>query len=97
LIYYYDPACFKNFDTQDIKRKIRETLINDNVFPITNHRELSIGLRDTTNHILFLDDASNVHYPNNKLEEKLKDHGEIVGEHNFNKGLRLLELRNNKN
>lgn len=97
LIYYYDRACFKNFDTQDIKRKIRETLINDNVFPITNHRELSIGLRDTTNHILFLDDASNVHYPNNKLEEKLKDHGEIVGVHNFNKGLRLLELRNNKN
>jgi hypothetical protein len=63
------------------------------VFPIANATYIPNYLNREVRRVLFLDNVSNFHYPQNKIEQMLRREFNKVKSVDFYGGLRVLEFK----
>jgi hypothetical protein len=93
VAYYYNRNSFQNYNTFNIKQNIRKVLHSDKVFPIANATYIPNYLNREVRRVLFLDNVSNFHYPQNKIEQMLRREFNKVKSVDFYGGLRVLEFK----
>lgn len=93
VAYYYNRNSFENYNAIDIKHNIHQFLKKDNVFPIANDSLIPKVLSKNVRHVLFLDNVSNFHYPQNNVEQTLRKEFNTVNRFDFHGGLQLLEFK----
>jgi mannosyltransferase len=90
--YYYNQSYFKDYNDQQIKKNIYKYLGSDQIFPIQNSKQINLQKLNKAKHIIYLDDASNIHYPKNKIKEQLDQYFRLKRCISFKKNYTLYEF-----
>ena len=81
--YYYNRQYFKDFNDRDIKKNIVQNLKAENIYPIKNGNQIPTKSFIKGEKILYLDDAAEFNYPNNKVKQILDQHCSLQRSYRF--------------
>ena len=74
---------FKDFNDRDIKKNIVQNLKAENIYPIKNGNQIPTKSFIKGEKILYLDDAAEFNYPNNKVKQILDQHCSLQRSYRF--------------
>ena len=83
FVYYYNKQYFKDFNDRDIKKNIVQNLKAENIYPIKNGNQIPTKSFIKGEKILYLDDAAEFNYPNNKVKQILDQHYSLQRSYRF--------------
>ena len=71
FIYYYNQQYFRDVDNPETKDKLYKHLASENIYPITNYKQIDTLKIQKANQVIFIDAAAEFCYPGNGIKAKL--------------------------
>lgn len=93
FIYYYDNDCFKDYNTEDIKRNMFEYLNSDNIFPINSWQEIDAEQISHFDKVIFLDAGADFSFPNNNIKNQLGLNYNLINKFKFYEIFHVFEYK----
>jgi len=94
--YYYNRHYFKDIDDPDAKTKLRKHLASQNIYPISNTRQLDTAMLKKADKIIYIDAAADFVYPGNGIKAKLDSILNLKQQYEIPEIYRVIEYINHK-
>ncbi|HEX2935418.1 MAG TPA: glycosyltransferase family 39 protein [Bacteroidales bacterium] len=95
--YYYNRSLFSDIEPANYRKRLRDGLAKENIYPIASKQQIDTFLIKKTNKVIYIDAAADFSYPQNKIKAYLDSCMNPVQDNFYYEIFHVIEYRSKEN